>query len=237
MKIVSIMWSSYINMLVRASKNTNDILQLSAHSSKTLDEDPEKLDKVLQETANADIIFLYRSSEQFWEGIEKSLEELGKKIPIVCCGHDPSYWTLSTVLPEIVATVNSYIIINGEENFTNMLRYIAREVGGLDIKAEEPKPVPWEGLYHPKAPVRHFAGVDEYLEWYEGSREQEAGVGGQGSTVGILFTRHQWVNENTEVEDALIRELEQLGLNVMPVFSYSVKDDDRGSKGERPGGL
>ena len=74
MKIVSIMWSSYVNMLVRASKNTNDILQISAHSSKMLEQDPEKLDAVLQEAANADIIFLYRSSEQFWEGIEKNLK-------------------------------------------------------------------------------------------------------------------------------------------------------------------
>ena len=51
MKIVSIMWSSYVNMLVRASKNTNDILQLSAYSSKALEQDPEKLDAVLQEAA------------------------------------------------------------------------------------------------------------------------------------------------------------------------------------------
>ena len=137
MKIVSIMWSSYVNMLVRASKNTDDILQLSAYSSKALEQNPEKLDAALQEAANADIIFLYRSSEQFWESIEKRVKELGKNIPIVCCGHDPSYWTLSTVQLDVIAMVNSYIIINGEENFTNMLRYIAREVGGLDIKAEE----------------------------------------------------------------------------------------------------
>jgi len=51
MKIVSIMWSSYVNMLVRASRNTADILELSAHSSKTLEQDPEKLDAALQEAA------------------------------------------------------------------------------------------------------------------------------------------------------------------------------------------
>jgi len=231
MKIVSIMWSSYANMLVRAARNVADILEVSAYSSKVLEEDPEKVDAVLQEAADADIIFLYRSSEGFWEVIEDQLRELGKNIPVVCCGYDPSYWALSTVRPEIVAEVNSYVVINGEENFVNMLRYIAREAGGLDIEAERPKPVPWEGLYHPEAPVSHFAGVDEYLEWYEEYRGRRSEVGSQRSTVGILFTRHQWVNENLEVEDTLIRELERLGLDVIPVFSYSIKDEERGCKG------
>ena len=231
MKIVSIMWSSYANMLVRAARNVADILEVSAYSSKVLEEDPEKVDAVLKEAADADIIFLYRSSEGFWEVIEDQLRELGKNIPVVCCGYDPSYWTLSTVRPEIVAEVNSYVVINGEENFVNMLRYIAREAGGLDIDAKEPKPVPWEGLYHPEAPVSHFPTVDEYLEWYERHRGQGSEVRSQKSTVGILFTRHQWVNENLEVEDALIRELERLGLDVIPVFSYSVKDEERGCKG------
>ena len=231
MKIVSIMWSSYANMLVRAARNLADILEVSAYSSKVLEEDPEKVDAVLKEAACADIIFLYRSSEGFWEVIEDQLRELGKDIPVVCCGYDPSYWTLSTVRPEIVAQVNSYVVINGEENFVNMLRYIAREVGGLDIEAEEPRPVPWEGLYHPKAPTGYFATVDEYLEWYSSTiSDQQSAISNRG-VVGILFTRHQWVNDNLEVEDTLIRELERLGLDVIPVFSYSVKDEERGCKG------
>ncbi|MBW1740950.1 MAG: cobaltochelatase subunit CobN [Deltaproteobacteria bacterium] len=231
MKIVSIMWSSYANMLVRAARNVADILQVSAYSSKALEQEPDRLDAILQEASEADILFLYRSSEAFWESNEERLKDLGKGIPIVCCGYDPSLWTLSTVRPEIVANVYSYIMINGEENFTNMLRYIAREVGRIDIPVEGPKPVPWEGLYHPEAPVRYFAAVDEYLEWYERHRGQRSEVRGQKSTVGILFTRHQWVNENLEVEDTLIQELERLGLNVIPAFSYPVKDPDRGCKG------
>jgi len=230
MKIVSIMWSSYANMLVRAARNVADILEVSAYSSRVLEEDPERLDAVLKEAANADIIFLYRSSEGFWEVIEDQIEELGKDIPVVCCGYDPSYWTLSTVRPEIVAEVNSYVVINGEENFVNMLRYIAREVGGLDIEAERPRPVPWEGLYHPKAPTGYFATVDEYLEWYN-TRKPKAESSKFKATVGILFSRHQWVNDNLEVEDTLIHELERLGLDVIPAFSYSVKDEERGCKG------
>ena len=231
MKIVAVVWDSYANMLVRAQQNLSDIISLSVYSSKVVEQRPDKLDAVLCEAAGADMLFFYRSSEPFWEIMENRIKDLEKEIPIVCCGHDPSLWTLSTVRPEIVANVNSYIVINGEENFTNMLRYIARNVGGLDIEAEKPRPVPWDGLYHPKADVKYFASVDEYRKWYAEYKSQESGGRGQGATVGILFTRHQWVNDNLEVEDALICELERLGLDVIPAFSYAVSDSDRGCKG------
>ncbi|PIY18891.1 cobalt chelatase [Candidatus Desantisbacteria bacterium CG_4_10_14_3_um_filter_40_18] len=237
MRIVSIMWQSYLNMLVRASRNVGDLVELKAYSSKRLEEEPERLESVLEEAARADIILLYRSTEGFWETVEGRLRELGKKVPIVCLGHDPSYWMLSTVKPEIVAKAYSYLVINGEENFTNMLRYIVREVAGLDVKVEEPKPVPWEGLYHPDAP-KIFSNVEEYLEWYN---LEVSGVFNpkfeirnskfEIPMVGILFSRHYWVNDNLEVEDALIRELEALGLGVISAFSYSVKDEERGCKG------
>lgn len=220
------MWQSYLNMLVRAGRNVENLVQLKTYSSRKLEEEPERIETILRGAAEADIIFLYRSSENFWETIEKRLQEIGKKVPIVCLGHDPSYWMLSTVKPEVVAKAYSYLVINGEENFTNMLRYIAREVGGIDVEVGEPKPVPWEGLYHPDAP-NIFSTISEYLSWY-GSYKPDAQPKG---TVGILLSRHYWVNENLEVEDALIHELEGMGLSVIPAFSYSVKDEDRGCKG------
>lgn len=232
MKIVSIMWQSYINMLTQASKNVKDIIEIKLYSSRTLEQKPEIIEKFLKETEDANLIFLYRSTESFWEIIEKNLQELGKKIPILCLGHDPSYWLLSTVKPEIVTKTYSYMVINGEENFTNMLRFIAKEIGKLDITVEEPKPVPWEGLYHPDA-SKIFNDIEEYLEWYNQKfRIHTAQITShQSGTIGILFSRYYWVNNNLEVENNLIRELEVLGLKVIPCFSYSVKDKELGSKG------
>lgn len=230
MKIVSIMWQSYMNMLLRASKNVGDSIELKVYSTKKLEEEPERLEAVLAEAEGADVILLYRSTEGFWETMEKRLQELGRKVPIVCVGHDPSLWMLSTVKPEIVAKVYSYIVINGEENFTNMLRYLAREIGGIDTEVEEPKPVPWEGLYHPDAPGI-FGSIEEYLNWYNPHQSAICNPQSAIPTVGILFSRHYWVNDNLEVEDTLIRELEALGMNVIPAFSYSVRDEGLGCRG------
>ncbi|MBU1800630.1 MAG: cobaltochelatase subunit CobN [Bacteroidetes bacterium] len=230
MRIVAIMWHSHLNMLVKASKNVAESVELKAYSAKKLDDEPDILEAVLEEAAKADAILLYRSSEGFWETIEAKLQEIGKKIPVICIGYDPSYWMLSTVKPEVAAKTYSYIIIGGEENFTNMLKYIAHEVIGLDLLAAEPKHVPWEGLYHPDAPSI-FGTIEEYLNWYHLHKSAIRNSQSKIPTVGILFSRHYWVNNNLEVEDALIRELEALGLNVIPAFSYSVKNEEQGCKG------
>ena len=220
MRIGSIMWGSHVPMFVRSSKKL-DFVELKVFSSDALKEESSKCEDVLAQLETQEVILLYRTADLFWEEAERRLKEIGRKVPIVCVGHDPSYWTLSTVEPEIVATCYSYIVIGGEENFSNLLRYIASKVLGLAVAAPPPQPVPWEGLYHPDAPSC-FARVEDFLEWY---RPRSA------PTLGLLFSRHYWVNSNLEVEDTLIRELEARGVNVIPAFSYSVRDDGLGTKG------
>jgi len=226
MKMVAIMWQSYLNMFLRAAGNVSDLMEIKAYSSNRLEEAPERLESVLEEAARADVLFLYRASEGFWEAIEGRLKELREQVPIICVGHDPSYWALCTVKPEVPARIMSYIAVNGEKNFTSMLHYIAREAWGLDIDAAEPEPILWEGVYHPNA-HKVFPTTDEYLSWY-GSRPRSTHHEG---LVGIHFHRHHWVNDDMAVEDALIHELENIGLGVLPVFSNSFKDDSLGCKG------
>lgn len=225
MKIFAMMWDSHCGTLKRASKNLKEIMDVMIYSSRRIEEEPEKMESALKEAKTADAILLYRSTESVWEMMEKRFQEIGKDVPIVCVGHDPSYWSLSTVRAEIVAAVYSYITYNGEENFTNMLKFVAREVSGKDIEAPPPRAVPWEGLYHPNAP-ESFSNIGDYLKWYSSYRK-----GQKKGTVGILFSRFYWVNENIAVEDALIRKLESIGFDVIPVFSYSLKDEGLGARG------
>ena len=77
MKIVSIMWQSYMNMLLRASRNVGDSIELKVYSTKRLEEEPEKIEAALKEAETADAILLYRSTESVWEMMEKRLQELG----------------------------------------------------------------------------------------------------------------------------------------------------------------
>ncbi|MFN3921762.1 MAG: cobaltochelatase subunit CobN, partial [Caldimicrobium sp.] len=228
MKILAIMWDPYCNNLKKAGKRLKNKIEIKIFSTRWLEEAPERLEEVMCEVDKADVILLYRSSESIWEEIEKKLKVITKNIPIICAGHDPSYWTLSTVSPKIVATVNTYITYNGEENFYNMLRYIASEVCNLETVVLPPKIIPWEGIYHPKAD-HIFTNIEEYLKWYAKYKEEQKLFKNEG-TIGILFSRMNWVNKNTAIEDALISKFEALGLSVIPVFSFSLKDEELGTR-------
>jgi cobaltochelatase CobN len=228
MKITAIMWNSYVRMLLQASQKLG--FELTAYSTSTLDDDPDKLDEVLKSCEQSDVILLYHTANFFWEELEQRLEYIKGKVPIICLGHDPSHWVFSTVNPGIVANCYNYITFNGEENLVNLLRYIGKEVVGLDLAAEPPTQVPWEGLYHPDAPGQ-FADITEYLDWQKSTIPTKPAKTAKEGTVGILFSRISWVNKTLEIEDALIRKLERRNISVIPVFSYSVRDDDLGTKG------
>lgn len=218
MKIVSVTWNSYIPTLLRAAEELG--IELEAYYSKILEENPEEAERVLSACLDADAIFLYHIANPFWEDFYKRLEPLKTKIPLICVGSNPSSFTLSSVKLEIAATCFSYMIYGGEENFSNMLRYLLKEVFGSEIEADAPKKIPWDGLYHPDA-GETFSGIEAYLNWYGSLKEKN---------VGLLISRTSWVNNELEIEKALIRDFETLGLSVIPVFAYSLKDEELGSR-------
>ncbi len=220
-KVISLTWKSHVAPLVRAASKL-DWLDLTAYSSTGLDDDPLKVEEIVKGFKDADMLLFYRSNEGFWSFIEHEIRERGAAIPpIICVGHDPSLWALSTAKPTIVATCYDFFTYGGEENLSNLLCCMAHEMVGRATTYDPPKPVPWEGLYHPEAPTKSFESVDEYHAWRR-PKDQP--------TVGILFSRFYWVADSVAVEDHLIGELEQLGLNVIPVFSYSVRDDALGTR-------
>lgn len=221
MKIGSIMWHSHLPLLVQAVKQL-DFVEITLFATRELEDDPLRCDTALSLLATQDLILLYHSNESFWDRIEEKLKKIGKKVPIVCLGHDPSFWTLSTVSPEIVSTAHSYMVHNGQENFTNLVRYLCQRIGGMNIEVPEPIEVAWEGLYHPEY-AGYFSSVEQYLKWYKPSPDKP--------NVGILFTRHAWVTGDLAVENAVIKELEQQGLNVLPAFSYSTRNGEKNCRG------
>ena len=220
---LAVMWNSYVPILNQAAGDC-PWLDLQVYSHRQVGEKPEKLDQALKEMAEAEFILLYRTPDAFWEQIETRLKELGRDIPIIATGPDPSLWRPNTVSLEVAATAFQYIIRNGSENFRRLLNYLGKTVLGMDLSTCPPEDLPWEGLYHPRAPGL-FADIDSYLYWY-----RSIGVPA-GPLVGLMFSRHDWVTGNLELPDRLVAALEDRGLGVIPAFYYSLKDDGLGTRG------
>lgn len=227
MKIVAIAWTAQVSMLAKAAHGI-PWLDIELFQAKHLDDD-QRLDQALEACRGADAIFLYHSSENFWDVLDDRLKELESQPPIICLGYDPANWSQSTVDLEMVQVCYNYMTLGGEANYTNMLRYIGQELASMECDVPAPQAVPWEGLYHPAAETEFFTTVEQYLAWYQ----QYAGQHGlqKGPWVGLLMSRYYWVNRDLAVDDGLIAELESLGLRVLPAFSYNLKDDGLGTKG------
>ncbi|MEW6377353.1 MAG: cobaltochelatase subunit CobN, partial [Thermodesulfobacteriota bacterium] len=223
MKLFSIMWSSYLPLIKEAADEFG--INISSFSTKQLNTVPGILEEVKSCMRRADAILLYRTNDAFWDEIEPEISELRDRIPVVVIGSDPSLWALSSVAPEIVATVYRYILFNGRDNIGNMLKYFMHHLFDRSVTYAKPMVMPWQGIFHP-ADGRVFQDTDSYLSWYGVQLSTKP-----SSYVGILFSRSAWATGNLQIEDSLVSALERRGVGVIPVFLYPLKDPNLGNLG------
>ncbi|KYH32921.1 cobaltochelatase subunit CobN [Neomoorella mulderi] len=128
--------------------------------------------------------------------------------------------SLSNMMPQDYHRLRLYVAYGGEDNLKNLLLWAAGRYGGIEVAAAEPRPLPWEGFYHPDCPAPEAAAL--YLQ--EKLKESRP-------VVGILFYQSAWVAGNTVFIDELVRQIEKQGGIALPVFLYATRNDELGSRG------
>jgi cobaltochelatase CobN len=230
MRIMTIMWGSWLPMLTKAaalvSTEQGETVHLDAWSTRQLEDAPEHLETMLAALHGADAVLLYRTAGPGWETVEEALRGVAATKPVICASYDPGLWALSNVPAEAVARVYGYMTLGGEENFGNLLRYVLH-LTGQGAEPSAPVSVPWDGIWHPDSD-RVFEDTDTYLSWL-GSRP--GSLPADAPLVGFLFSRSSWVTGSLDVETALVRALEARGLRVLSVFCYSIRDAALGTRG------
>lgn len=127
--------------------------------------------------------------------------------------------------PECVAVANRidprnfktlwvYQSNGGLENVKNLIRFLLNITGFNKEIALPPVEMPFSGIYHPDH-EEPFATLDDYLA--------RRPLRTDSDTVGIFFPRSYWIDNSLEVFDAVIRELEGRGANVIAVFNDKFK--------------
>ena len=111
-----------------------------------------------------------------------------------------------------------YWLAGSDENLANLVRMLvgryasgARRALAGKVHAAAPVEYPDIGLYHPDAPDRIVAQVDQLPRG-------GIGVGGAG-TVGLLLLRSYLISGNAKHYDGVIAALEARGLRVVPAFA------------------
>ncbi len=103
-----------------------------------------------------------------------------------------------------------YLVHGGTSNAENLLAYAAT-LCGHDAEWSEPAPLLRAGLYWPGATAPDLTEVEDH--WRDGA-----------TVTGIVFYRALVQAANLAVVDDLIAELQECGLNPLPVFVSSLKD-------------
>lgn len=165
----------------------------------------------------ADAIFLYVTGNvESFEIIKEVASDA--KVPVFSVG---SEMQLANVLPDLLASAQQYRMCGGVENTKNLLLFMAQHCKKSTVEPAPPEDMPWDGIYHPDA-GQTFKSPEDYNKWYQKKGDH---------TAGILFHRTGWLEGDTLVCDALIREFEDKGINVFPVFSHGFENTDLGIDG------
>ena len=136
---------------------------------------------------------------------------------------DPELSAEGSLPLRISGVVFDYLIRGGIPNFVNLAGFLANVCCGTDADPAPPQDLPWEGLYHPAMP----AGENPEA-WLAARQNPDA------PTVGVLFYRAQWMSGDLAFVDALIQALESRGCNVVPAFSFTLRDDVTDADGLPP---
>nr|WP_295928801.1 cobaltochelatase subunit CobN [uncultured Dyadobacter sp.] len=124
---------------------------------------------------------------------------------------NPEFAAVSTVSPAILQETLGYLQAGGYNNLLSLMSYLSDHLLMTGFGFEAPELLAEHGIYHPDLPEN--ADLDDWLKHRDP----------QLATIGITFYRAHWLSGNTHFIDAMVRSLEDRGVNVLPVFTSSLK--------------
>jgi len=195
-----------------------DFPQVVAFNPVTLDT-PEAQENLMEAAGRADVVVLRllggkRAIPDGFDALVRLCRN--RRLPLIAVpGHqewDEDLVTACSVPVAEVETAFSYLMSGGVQNLQNLFLFLSDTYFGSEYGHEAPTHLPWEGLYHPD--IDEGTDVESYI--------QQRFLPGRPN-IGVLFYRAHWMSGNLQAIDSLIRRLEELGANVLPVFSYSLK--------------
>jgi cobaltochelatase CobN len=124
---------------------------------------------------------------------------------------DPEMAAYSNVSPAVLHDVQSYFIAGGVRNAVQLIRYLSDHFLLTTFDYETAQPLPEHGIYIP--------GRTEAASFQEWRTVNEM----DAPTVGITFYRAHWMSGNTDFIDTLADSLAKRNLNVLAVFTSSLK--------------
>ncbi len=166
-----------------------------------------------------DVIFAVHLTTKSIQDVLVPLIEAANESGVTVICTDPDHLT------NVNLTEHPYIMeyweSRNDRNMERLLVYLGCKFCGLSGLIEEPIITPGDGIYHPDADPdtgRVFENLTEYLQWYNEDAGDHHVYNPDNLTIGIVFWKSRSGTGEIGVVDALIRDAEARGANVIPAF-------------------
>lgn len=208
----------------KAAEEHNAKIDLYCINASDVDADPVRYHELVGKTREADLILIRCMTDptrmKAFERYENVLREIGGKT-IIYAGNMEirlMYRDLFSGSDEDYVLLGEYMRNRGAENDMGIACWLMNRCG-LECEVPEPVTTRDSGISHPGYPKD--VSQSEYMEHIDPSKP----------TIGLIYTSNLWIYDNKAHVDALITEIERIGLNVIPVFFSAVVRSDSGTGG------
>ena len=189
-----------------------------------LENDPLLFSRLISETKNADFVLIRCMADPYifkrYDEYKPILDTFGGYVMILAAkdiqlvyrdtfkGSDSDFFLLTT-----------FLTYRGQENEKGILLEINKLLGGPPIPVPDPVKPRFDGIYHPNYP--EDITLEEYLTH----------LNPKLPVAGIVFSDSDMINKNVAHIDALIKKLEDLEINVIPIFFSHLAEPVNGERG------
>ena len=217
-KITALVWDSYAKSL-RDAANELDI-EVVPFTRMMIFEDPTLIDRIEKDMRESAVVILHMMGTDLLEPIERIVKRLPESVPVLSMGHDAMNYVYTTGPKEAAIRCQEYLGLNGRANCRGCLLYLMKTFLKRDVEVPAPISLPWHGIIHPNG--ERYDSIEDYLKVYKVKN---------APWVGIIASRAQWNNDNTEVEYGLFERFEKKGYNVILVYGDGHTDKEQGMLG------
>jgi|GEM_PF-3056 len=173
--------------------------------------------------AEAVVLRLLGGRSSFRHGFDRVVEHANRADTWLVClpgtdTLDPELTAYSNAGVPVTRETQAYLQLGGLKNYEHALRFLADHLLTTGFGYDAPEPQPRHGIYHPDLP-------DGTLDAWRRRADPAK------PTIGLLFYRSHLLSGNTDFIDAIVRDAEARGANVLPVYAYSLKEFEDGGDG------
>lgn len=174
----------------------------------------------LERLTNADVIYVYYAANDVVKALAQPLADVhARGVPVLGAPRESveREWPF-TLEASVNDPANQYWQYGGTDNIASFLAYAYRLGGGTrPVAVDEARPMPTQGIYHPKAP-QVFTTLTSYLAWY---RQSGLAVPDAPLAAVTFYSNNVRFHDTAHI-DALVQAIETRGMGAVPIFGWPV---------------